>query len=112
MKNYSPEIGDIILMDFSPSLGHEQKGRRPGLIVSSNILSKTSTFAWIIPISSGPFEYPLHVKLDNRTKTSGTIYVERLTSIDYKARNVLFLEKLPNDLLEEVLLRIHEMTQV
>ena len=33
--NYSPKQGDIINLDFSPTKGHEQRGRRPALVVSN-----------------------------------------------------------------------------
>ena len=30
------EQGDIIAIDFDPQAGHEQKGRRPAIVVSNN----------------------------------------------------------------------------
>jgi mRNA interferase MazF len=33
---YQPKQGDIIVIDFDPQTGHEQKGRRPCLVVSNN----------------------------------------------------------------------------
>lgn len=32
---YTPRQGDIIFLDFSPQSGHEQGGRRPGVVISS-----------------------------------------------------------------------------
>ena len=29
------EQGDIVYLDFDPQAGHEQKGRRPALVVSN-----------------------------------------------------------------------------
>ena len=34
--SYTPKQGDIIKLDFSPTKGHEQQGRRPALIVSND----------------------------------------------------------------------------
>ena len=99
----APRQGDIILMDFNPSLGHEQKGYRPGLIINHPLLSKTSPFVWIVPISSGNYQHPSHVKLDNRTKTQGTIFIEQLGTYDYQFRNLKIVEKIPDDLLKTVL---------
>ena len=38
MVNYIPSKGDIVTLDFDPQKGHEQKGRRPALILSNNII--------------------------------------------------------------------------
>ena len=43
---------------------------------------------------------------DNRTKTTGEVLCEHVKSLDYRARNISFIEKLPDDLLGEVLDRI------
>lgn len=46
---------------------------------------------------------PLHVTLDERTETQGAILCEQVKSLDAQSRHIKFLEKLPEDLLEEVL---------
>lgn len=111
VKQYTPAMGDIIFVSFDPSLGHEQKGSRPALVVSADVLSKTSPFAWVVPITHGKWDYPTHVKLDDRTKTDGQIYVEQLTTIDYKNREIRFFEKVPADILDDVLYMIHQLTK-
>lgn len=75
------------------------------MVVSNDMIMKTSPFAWVVPISHRNFDgsnYPLHVHLDNRTKSDGAIYVEQLRSFDYKRRKWQFIEYLPSDLFEEV----------
>ena len=97
--------GSIIYINFNPSAGSEIRKKRPAVVVSNNILSQTSPFAWVVPISHGSFnwkDYPLHVKLDKRTKTGGTVYVEQLKSFDFNQRKWHFVEMLPSDIYEEV----------
>ena len=48
-------------------------------------------------------KFPLHVSLDNRTKTSGVVLCEQVKSLDISARGAVFLEKVPRDILEEVI---------
>ena len=38
MVKYIPEQGDIVALSFDPQSGHEQKGRRPAIIISNKIL--------------------------------------------------------------------------
>jgi len=43
------------------------------------------------------------VSLDARTKTTGVIMCEQLKSLDLNARNATFFERVPDDILAEVL---------
>lgn len=38
MVNYIPSKGDIVTLDFDPQKGHEQKGRRPALILREPLI--------------------------------------------------------------------------
>lgn len=105
-----PVKGSIIYLDFDPAAGAEIKKRRPALVVSAATLAKTSPFIWVVPISHGTFngpDYPLHVQLDDRTKTDGTIYVEQLKALDYRRRKWDFVEQVPPDILNEVQQKIN-----
>ena len=35
------EQGDIVYLDFDPQAGHEQRGRRPALVVSNNLFNRS-----------------------------------------------------------------------
>ncbi|MDO9533998.1 MAG: type II toxin-antitoxin system PemK/MazF family toxin [Bacillota bacterium] len=98
---YIPEQGDIILLEFTPQAGHEQKGRRPAFVISNNTFNRFTKNAMVCPVTKTDRRYPLHVPLDNRTKTSGVIMCEQVKSLDISARGAVFLEKAPRDILEE-----------
>lgn len=97
--------GDIVIVDFDPSLGSEQKGKRLGLIVSNDTYQKyTNGFVLVVPITSDiANHYPLHVALDKRTKTHGQIMCEQIKTMDTKARSLKVVEKAPQDILEKAL---------
>jgi mRNA interferase MazF len=97
--------GDIVIVDFDPSLGSEQKGKRPAVVVSNDTYhKKTNGFVIVVPITSDmAIRYPLHVDLDKRTKTYGQIMCEQLKTMDTKVRNLKTVEKLPPDLLDKTL---------
>lgn len=46
------ERGDIIKVSFDPTIGHEQSGYRPALVMSSNTFHKTTGSALCLPITS------------------------------------------------------------
>ena len=105
---YTPKQGDIIDINFNPSRGHEEQGWHPALVVSKQQLSATSPFIWCVPVSHGQYYHPLHVSLDDRTTTEGTIFVEQLSCFDYRARPFRFHESITPDLLDMVLDNIHQ----
>lgn len=106
MVIYHPSQGDIVMLNFTPQIGHEQAGRRPALVVSNRSFHRYTGLAVFCPITNQIKDYPLHVRLDDRTHTTGEILCEHLKSLDYRARKAAFVERLPEDLFEEVLDRI------
>lgn len=98
--------GDIIKFDFDPALGHEQKGYRPALVISNEVYNKYTNLLIVVPITNTQNRFPLHIKLDNRTKTTGTILCEHIKSIDTIAGQIIMVEELPKDILKNVLAMI------
>jgi mRNA interferase MazF len=96
--------GHIIWIELDPQAGHEQRGRRPALVVSRDSFNiSSSQLAFVCPITSADKRNPFHVELDGRTKTSGFIMCDQMRSIDFKARNYKFIEVIPQDILSDVL---------
>ncbi|WP_067725877.1 type II toxin-antitoxin system PemK/MazF family toxin [Oceanobacillus damuensis] len=100
---YRARQGDIIYIDFNPQKGSEQRGRRPAIIVSNDFFNQLSSLALVCPISNVSSDFPLNVKLDHKTETTGSILCQHVKSLDFTARNASFIERLPTELLEEVL---------
>lgn len=101
--NYIPKQGDIILLELDPQTGHEQKESRPAFVVSNNTFNQFTKMAIVCPITNTNRGFPLHVSLDERTKTNGVIMCEQAKSLDIAARNASYLEQAPVDILEEVI---------
>lgn len=101
MVKYIPSKGDIVTLDFDPQSGHEQKGRRPALIMSNKIFNAHLGLAFACPIASTKLNSPFHVyiKTDN---ISGYVMSEQIKSIDYKTRKIKFIEKVDSEILEDV----------
>ncbi len=101
--SYVPKQGDIIFMEFDPRTGREQKGRRPAFVVSNNTFNQFTKMAMVCPITNTNKGFPLHVTLDNRTKTTGVIMCDQPKSLDVSARGSVFVEKAPEDIINEVI---------
>jgi len=104
--------GDIAWLDLDPQLGHEQRGRRPIVVVSNSDfhLLTGSKLAMICPITNTGKSNLLHVELDKQTKTTGFIMCEQAKVLDVSTRNYKFIEKLPNTILSKVLDRVQAIS--
>ena len=52
VKEYIPQKGDLVILTFDPSAGHEQQGRRPALILSNESFNKALGLAVACPITN------------------------------------------------------------
>lgn len=111
VERYIPQIGDIVILSFDPQSGHEQKGRRPALIVSNKVFNRHLGLSYACPITNTKRDFPFHVKLDSK-KLTGYIMVEQLKSIDYNSRNIKFVEKVKKETLEEVLAIVESIIEI
>lgn len=87
-------------MDFDPQSGHEQKSTRPALVVSNHSFSRYTGMGIVCPITSTKRAYPMHVELDNRTRTQGVILCEQVKNLDLEARHARYEESLPEDFID------------
>ncbi|MFZ3102949.1 MAG: type II toxin-antitoxin system PemK/MazF family toxin [Desulfitobacteriaceae bacterium] len=104
---YTPSQGDIIWLNFSPQSGHEQKGKRPALVISNDFFNKRTDLSLVCPITSTKRDYPLHVEIHTCTKITGYIMVGQVKSVDCFSRYAEFIEKAPDELTQEVLSRLY-----
>jgi mRNA-degrading endonuclease toxin of MazEF toxin-antitoxin module len=102
--------GEIWLVSLDPTLGHEQKGRRPVLIVSPESFNRITRLPVVLPITSGGnfartagFAVPL---TGAGCKTTGVIRCDQPRALDLAARGGRKMENLPESTMEEVLARL------
>ena len=99
---YIPGKGDLIWLNFSPQAGHEQKGKRPALVISSKEYNKRTHLALCCPITTNRKGYPFEVVL-NGQKIKGVILTDHLKNLDWKVRKARFIEKVKPKTLSECL---------
>jgi mRNA interferase MazF len=99
---YIPQQGDIVALSFDPQSGHEQKGRRPAIIISNKIFNKHLGLAFACPITNSKRNSPFHIEIDSENIT-GFIMGEQMKSIDYNSRNIKFIEKINQKTMNKLL---------
>ena len=98
-----PRQGEIIRLNLNPRIGHEQQGFRPVIVLSNNIVSKYSNVVIVAPISTTLRRLPLYCDLPDGLITTGTVLLDQLVTLDYKARSFQFVETVPSEFLLQLL---------
>jgi len=103
MDAFVPRQGDIITITFDPQSGHEQKGRRPALVVSRELFNQSTGLAIVCPVTNTERGFPFHVPIPKGSGLTGFIMVEQVKSVDYRSRCARLIEHACEELLSEVL---------
>jgi len=103
MAAYIPRKGDFVAVTFDPQSGHEQRGRRPALVVSNDLFNKHTGLCIACPITNTRRDYPFHVAIPPGQDVTGYVMVEQVKSIDFRSRKVNRIGSAPAQVLQEVL---------
>lgn len=103
MSAYIPKKGDFVAVTFDPQSGHEQRGRRPALVVSNNLFNRHTGLAIVCPLTNTDRRFPFHVAVEDEANITGFVMVEQVKSIDFAVRKAKRIGKASEKLLEEVL---------
>jgi len=103
MRPYIPRKGDFVAVTFDPQSGHEQRGRRPALVVSNTLFNEHTGLAIVCPLTNKDRGFPFHVAILNYPEVTGFVMVEQVKSIDFCARKAHRIGRASDGVLEEVL---------
>lgn len=101
--------GDIVLVSLDPTLGREQQGTRPALVLTSKLFNKLGDVL-VAPISQGGnfaryagFAVSL---AGTGCTTQGVILVNKIRMLDLSARKARKVETVPDVITDEVMARL------
>ena len=102
--------GDIYLVSLDPTLGHEQQGTRPVLVVSPDGFNALTRVPIVVPITSGG-AFVRHAGFavllaEAGTRTTGVVRCDQPRPLDLAARKGRKLESVPRRILDDVLARL------
>lgn len=107
-----PDRGELIWITFDPQAGHEQAGRRPGVVLSSALYNGPAGLALICPITSRVKGYPYEVTLPVGLAVSGVILSDQVKSFDWRAREARPAGRIPAETLEEILVNLETLVSL
>ncbi len=102
--------GEIWIVGLDPVEGHEQKGRRPVLVISPDAFNRVTKVPVVLPITSGgSFARTAGFAVSLAgvgAKTTGVIRCDQPRALDLGARNGRRLESVPDTVMDEVLAKL------
>jgi mRNA interferase MazF len=110
--DYCPDAGDLIWVDFSPTVGHEQSGRRPALVLTSSKYNAASGLCVACPITSRARSYPFEVAMPNDGAIRGVVLADQARSLSWEKRHVQRIDRAPATLVAEVRERIAALLEI
>jgi len=103
MAAYVPSQGDFVALSFDPQSGHEQRGRRPALVLSKELFNRHTGLAIVCPITNTKRGFPFHVAIEGHPSLTGFVMVEQVKSVDFRARRARLIGRASKALLAEAL---------
>lgn len=101
--------GDIVAVPLDPAVGHEQKGTRPALVLTSKAFNKLGDVL-VAPITQGG-DYSRYAGFavtlsGSGSKTQGVALVNKIRMLDLVARNAKKIERVPPVVIEDAIGRL------
>ena len=106
--------GDVVSVPLDPALGHEQKGTRPALVLTTQAFNRLGDVL-VAPITQGG-DHARHagfaVSLTGTgCKTQGVALVNKIRMLDLAARKARRIERVPAEVIDEALARLSALLE-
>ena len=101
--------GDVVSVPLDPAVGHEQKGTRPALVLTTKDFNKLGDVL-VAPITQGG-DFSRYagfaVSLTGAgCKTQGAAFINKIRMLDLSARKARKIERVPEAVMDDALGRL------
>jgi mRNA interferase MazF len=110
--SYCPEAGDFIWIDLDPTVGHEQSGQRPAIVLSPHNYNAAAGLCVICPITSTVRDYPFEARLPDSASFRGVVLADQPRSISWEKRPVRNAGRAPETVLTDVRERLAALLEI
>ncbi len=107
-----PERGDVVWLDFDPQAGHEQKGRRPAVVISPSSYNGKAGLFLACPVTNQRKGYPFETSVPDALPVQGFVLCDQLRSLDWRARHAELICRLPVEVIEDIAAKVIVLVEV
>lgn len=109
---YCPDAGDLVWIDLDSTLGHEQSGHRPAVVLTPRQYNVRSGLCIVCPITSRARGYPFEILLPAGHAIAGVILVDQIRSVSWEKRYIKMAGVVAAELIGEVRERLAALLQI
>lgn len=85
-EGWTPAPGELAWLELSPTVGSEQRGRRPALVLSRTDYNNLLGRALVMPVTTRVRSWPTVVPFQ-AGKISGALLADQTRVVDWRARH-------------------------
>ncbi|MCJ2064958.1 type II toxin-antitoxin system PemK/MazF family toxin [Methylobacterium sp. J-088] len=97
-----PEAGDLVWVDFRPTLGREQSGVRPALVLTTRDFHARNATAIVCPVTRNVDPWPTKIMLPQGLAISGAVLTDQIRNVDRAARGLRRIDRVSLETLDAV----------
>ena len=108
------ERGDVVSVTLDPVVGHEQRGSRPGLVLTTKEFNKLGDVL-VAPITQGG-DFARYAGFavtltGTGCKTQGVALINKIRMLDLKARKARKIERVPPEVMQDAMARLSALLE-
>jgi mRNA interferase MazF len=109
---YCPDAGDFIWIELDLTKGHEQRGRRPAVVLSPQAYNERTGLCIACPITGHAKGYPFEVPIPSGQAITGVVLADQVRCVSWAERNASLAGRAQSDLLDDVRERIAALIEI
>ena len=106
-RQYVPDAGDIVWLNFTPHAGREQAGHRPALVLSPAVYNNKTSLMLCCPLTTQIKDYPFEVPIVGAV--SSVVLSDQIKSVDWRVRKAKRKGKVSAEELADVRAKIRAL---
>jgi len=107
---YTPDLGDIVWLQFDPQAGHEQAGHRPALVISPSNYNGARGMMVCCPLTSKIKGYVFEVVISDDPPSA--VLADQIKNLDWRARGAVRKGAVSAEVLMDVQAKIKALLQI
>ena len=108
VKDWVPAAGDVIWVDLNPTVGHEQAGKRPCLVLSPSSYNDKTNLLLACAMTTEVKGYPFEVMMPD----GYVVLADQVKCLDWRFHNAQPKDSAPKEVLEKVKVTLGTLLQI
>jgi mRNA interferase MazF len=108
VKDWVPTAGDVIWVDLNPTVGHEQAGKRPALVLSPSSYNEKTSLLIACAMTTEVKGYPFEVAMPDGV----VVLADQVKCLDWRFRNAQPKDVAPTEVLQRVKVVLGTLLQI